>query len=316
MKGLYDNSKQFLTGKIDEEVLNTKNAVTIGLAKQNLLGDPEVAKITAVSQLFGPSTLALQGEITNSVVRILGKNSDPRPETKPHDVLPDTPDGKRDNKVALAVVKANMGGLNAVEPDKKEATTQDINAQVTNILRSIDVHSVSVNNPSEYNDVTDFLASPEFGKFTTQGGGIYEAAAANANTILQSQYVDKVSPLIQQQYQQALIPQRSSNVYQAATGPVNDTGATSAVSATAAIKPFFSGGGVVFRADPSASTSVKNKVNELNKTVSPIVNKLIRMDAHLGGDTNYKASYDRNFQTIFGFDQKDLTPKESDTNAE
>ncbi|MNF24056.1 hypothetical protein D3C84_46440 [compost metagenome] len=316
MKGLYDNSKQFLTGKIDEEVLNTKNAVTIGLAKQNLLGDPEVAKITAVSQLFGPSTLALQGEITNSVVRILGKNSDPRPETKPHDVLPDTPDGKRDNKVALAVVKANMGGLNAVEPDKKEATTQDINAQVTNILRSIDVHSVSVNNPSEYNDVTDFLASPEFGKFTTQGGGIYEAAAANANTILQSQYVDKVSPLIQQQYQQALIPQRSSNVYQAATGPVNDTGTTSAVSATAAIKPFFSGGGVVFRADPSASTSVKNKVNELNKTVSPIVNKLIRMDAHLGGDTNYKASYDRNFQTIFGFDQKDLTPKESDTNAE
>jgi hypothetical protein len=316
MKGLYENSKQFLTGEIDEKVLNTKLAVTLGQSKLNIAGDPDTAKVLALTQLLGPAAISLQGEITGTVAKILGKNADPRPEIKPHDVLPDTPEQKRDNKTYLSTIKANLAGLNAVEPAKQAATVDEINTNITNILKSIDIHSVSVSNPAEYNDVTDFLASPEYGRFTTKGGGFYEAAAANANTILQSQYVDKVSPLIQQQYQQALIPQRSSNVYQAATGPVDDTGVTSAVSATAAVKPFFSGGGVVFRADPSASTSVKNKVNELNKTVAPIVNKLIRMDAHLNGDTNYKSSYDRNFQTIFGFDQKDLTPKASDTNAE
>ncbi|MNS33467.1 hypothetical protein D3C86_1339880 [compost metagenome] len=91
---------------------------------------------------------------------------------------------------------------------------------------------------------------------------------------------------------------------------------TPGAPATAVIKPYFSGGGVLFRADPTASTAVKNKVNDLNKSVAPIVNKLIRMDAHLGGDTNYKSSYDRNFKTIFGFDQKDLEPKATNDNAE
>lgn len=316
LKGLYENSKQFLTGEIDQKVLDTQNAVTLGKVKQNLLGDPEVAKITAISQLFGPSTLALQGEITNNVVRVLGKNSDPSPDTKPHDVLPDTPEAKRENKVALSVVQANMRDIDSVQPGVKAQTVEQLNAQVTNVLRSIDVHSVTVSNPAEYNDVTDFLASPEFGKFTTKGGGVYEAAAQNASTILQSQYIDKVAPLIQQQYQSALIPVRNSSVYAPGPGPTSDA-PTSATPATSAIKPFFSGGGVVFRADPSASTATKNKVNELNKSVSPIVNKLIRMQAHLAGNTNYKASYDASFQTLFGFDQKELTPKATtDANAE
>lgn len=313
MKGLYDNSKQFLTGKIDEEVLNTKNNVTLGLTKQNLLGDPEVAKITAVSQLFGPATLALQGEITNSVVKILGKNADPRPETKPHDVLPDTPEAKRDNGTYLSTVKANMSGLDAVEPDKQSATVEELNANVTNILKSIDVHSLSVGNPQEYNQVTDFLASPEYGKFTVKGGGVYEAAASNAKTILESQYVDKVAPLIQQEYKAAQVDKVS--LAQSLAAGRNGRVPIETQSASNVIKPYFSGGGVVFRADANASTVVKNKVNDLNKGVAPIVNKLVRMDAHLGGDTNYKASYDRNFQVIFGFDQKDLQPK-ADTNAD
>lgn len=314
MKGLYENSKQFLTGEIDEKALNTKNAVTLGLSKQNLLGDPEVAKVAAVSQLFGPATLALQGEITNSVVKILGKNADPRPETKPHDVLPDTPEAKRENGTYLATVKANMSGLDGVQGEKKAATVEELNANVTNILKSIDVHSLSVSNPAEYNQVTDFLASPEYGKFTVQGGGIHEAAASNATTILQSEYVDKVAPLIKQQYEAAQVDKVSLAQSLSAgrgSGVVPTTQAANAV-----IKPFFSGGGVVFRADPGASTVVRNKANDLNKTVAPIVNKLVRMDAHLGGDTNYKASYDRNFQTIFGFDQKDLTPKADTTNAD
>lgn len=313
MKGLYENSKQFLTGEIDEKVLNTKNAVTLGLTKQNLLGDPEVAKIAAVSNLFGPATLALQGEITNTVVKILGKNADPSPDTKPHDVLPDTPEAKRDNSTYLSTVKANMNGLDGVSADKQAATVEELNANVTNILKSIDVHSLSVSNPAEYNQVTDFLASPEYGRFTTKGGGIHEAAAANANIVLQSQYVDKVAPLIQHQYQEAQVDKVS--LAQSLAAGRNGRVPIETQSAANVIKPFFSGGGVVFRADPGASTVVKNKVNDLNKTVAPIVNKLIRMDAHLNGDTNYKSSYDRNFQTIFGFDQKDLTPKASEENA-
>jgi hypothetical protein len=315
MKGLYENSRQFLNGEIDEKVLNTQVNTLLAKSKLNILGDPDVARITATSQLLGPSVNALLPEINHQVVRIFDKNADPSPDTKPHDVAPTGKAEKQDNAAYLGGIKANMGGIDSVQPANKQATIDELTANATNILRSIDVHSLSVNNPAGYNQVTDFLASSEYGQFTVKNGGIYKAEAENAKTILESQYVDKVAPLIQQQYQQALVPTRTSNVYQAATGTVNDQNPSSAVSATSVIKPFFSGGGVVFRADPSATSVVKNKVNDLNKNVAPIVNKLIRMDAHLGGDTNYKASYDRNFQVIFGFDQKDLQPQAGDNPA-
>lgn len=314
MKGLYENSKQFLTGEIDQKVLETQNAVTLAKSKQNLYGDPDIVKLTSLTQMLGPSTLALQGEITDTVIKVLGKNADPSPDTKPHDVLPDRPEDKRTNATYLSTVKATMSGLDAVPADKQAATVEELNANVTNILKSIDVHSLSVNNPSEYNQVTDFLASPEYGRFAVKGGGIHEAAAANANTILQSQYVDKVSPLIRQEYELAQVDKVS--LAQSLSAGRNGRVPIETQSAAAVIKPYFSGGGVVFRADPGASTVVRNKVNELNKTVAPIVNKLVRMDAHLNGDTNYKSSYDRNFQAIFGFDQKDLTPKADATNAD
>lgn len=307
LKGLYDNSKQFLTGEIDEKVLNTRNAVTLGTVKQNLLGDPDVARVTAVSQLFGPSTLALQGEVTNSVVRILDRNSNP--DTKPHDVLPDTPQAKQENGTYLSMIKANIKGLDDHVGQDKPKTVEEINSNLTNILKSIDVHSLSVNNPSEYNQVTDFLASPEYGSYTSKGGSINRPAADNARTILQSEYVDKVSPLVQKAYQDALTPQRNSSVYKPATGAVDDINPSSATKSTALIKPYFSGGGVVFRAEPGANQAARSQANDLNAKVSPVVNKLIRMDAHLGGDTDYKTSYDRNFKTIFGFDQKDLDAK-------
>ncbi|MNL60002.1 hypothetical protein D3C87_1837770 [compost metagenome] len=122
-----------------------------------------------------------------------------------------------------------------------------------------------------------------------------------------------MSPVIQKEYQEAMVGTVSAASMARGLTPSN---ITPGAPATAVIKPYFSGGGVLFRADPTASTAVKNKVNDLNKSVAPIVNKLIRMDAHLGGDTNYKSSYDRNFKTIFGFDQKDLEPKATNDNAE
>lgn len=304
MRMRYENSLKFLNGEVDKQILSNENDRTVALQTKNMLGDPKVARVVATSRLLGNANLALIPGVNEAVMSILDKNTNP--ETKPADVLPDTPDEKADVGNYLGVLKSSMSNYDAGSVQgPKEETQAQLNANVSNVLRGIDVHSVAVNNPAEYNQVVDFLASPEFGKFTSKGGGVYQDAAQNASAILQTQYIDQVIPLLKKEYESTYIPSRSSSTYQAATGPVNDTQPSSAKATTSQIKPFFSGGGVVFRAEgPDAnSPQVRNKVKDLNAKVGSVMNKLLRMDAHLSGNTNYKASYDKYSEAIFGVKQ-------------
>ena len=304
MRMRYENSLKFLNGDIDKQILGNENERTLALQTKQLLGDPKVAKVVATSRLFGNANLAIIPGVNEAVMGILDKNTDV--STKPADILPDTQSEKADVGNYLGLVKSSISGFNGGDygVDKnKDATQEQLNANVTNILKGIDIHSVAVNNPAEYNQVVDFLASPDFGKFTSQGGGIYQDAAQNASTILQTQYVDQVLPLLKTEWESTYIPKRSSSTYQAA--PAGSTGSaqpSSATATSAVIKPVFTGGGVVFRAEgPEAnSTITRNKVKDLNTKVGSVLNKLIRMDAHLSGNTDYKAAYERYAPSIFG----------------
>lgn len=304
MRMRYENSLKFLNGDIDKQILGNENERTLALQTKQLLGDPKVAKVVATSRLFGNANLAIIPGVNEAVMGILDKNTDI--STKPADILPDTKDEKADVGNYLGLVKSSISGFNGGDygVDKnKDATQEQLNANVTNILKGIDIHSVAVNNPAEYNQVVDFLASPDFGKFTSQGGGIYQDAAQNASTILQTQYVDQVLPLLKTEWETTYIPKRSSSTYQAApAGSAGSTQPSSATATSAVIKPVFTGGGVVFRAEgPEAnSTITRNKVKDLNTKVGSVLNKLIRMDAHLSGNTDYKAAYERYAPSIFG----------------
>jgi hypothetical protein len=299
MTNLYNTRKQYLTGEIDQKTLDVQNSVNLGKSKLNITGDPEMSKVLALSSLVGPNALALIPEMNTKVASYLSKNADPTPTTKPADILPDTPEEKQTTGTYLNLLKSNMGSLDSKSGDDKVRTTNELNANITNVLKSIDVHSLTVNDPSQYNQVTDLLASPEYGKFVSQGGGIHQAAAANANTILQSEYIDKVIPVLKSAFEKAQVDTSS---LARGLGGIEGSAMIPATNVDAAkvIQPVFSGGGVMFRADPSADTTIKNKAKDLNNTVAPIVNKLLRMDAHLNGDTDYKAAYDRNAEAIFG----------------
>jgi hypothetical protein len=311
MQMRYQNSVKYLSGELSEELLERENTRAIALQSKNILGNDRVAQVVATSRLLGNANLALIPGINEAVTSILGKNTDTA--TKPADMMPDSKEEKQDVKVYLDTVKSSVssfnGGFYGVDKNK-DATQEQINANMTNILKGIDVHSVSVNDPSQYNEVTDFLASSDFGKYTSSGGGIYQAAATNASTILQSQYVDQVLPLLKTEWETTYVPKRSSNVYQAASaGDAGSTRPTSVDDTSSVIKPVFTGGGVVFRAEgPNAnSTITRNKVKDLNAKVGTVLNKLIRMDAHLSGNTDYKAAYERYAPSIFG----EETPKEA-----
>lgn len=303
MRMRYENSVKFLNGEIDKQILGNENDRTVALQMKNALGDPKVAQVVATSRLLGNANLALIPGVNQAVMSIIDKNTNP--ETKPADVLPDTPDEKADVGNYLGVLKSSMsnyGGGNV--GGNKEETQAQLNANVSNVLRGIDVHSVAVNNPAEYNQVVDFLASPEFGKFTSSGGGVYQDAAQSASQVLQSQYIDQVLPLLKKEYETTALGSVSSITSARGLSPSRSV---PGVPTSSVIKPFFSGGGVVFRAEgPTANDpQVRNKVKDLNAKVGSVMNKLLRMDAHLSGNTDYKAAYERYAPSIFGEEPAD-----------
>lgn len=298
MEMRYQNTVKFLNGEIDSKVLDTQNQISTGLQKANLLGDPATARVVATSNLFGNSVAAAQA-VNGEVARILSKNSDPN--GKNADPMPDNAEDKAHMSTYLGLLKDNMSAVNTGKVNNADATKQELNTNLSNILKGIDVHSVSTENPTEYNQITDFIASPEFGKYSSQGGGINASAAQNAATILQSQYIDQVVPLLKQQYEQAMVGGMTGATAARSLSPSSN--AKEGDPAAKIIKPDFSGGGVVFRSDRRDSAT-RNKVNDLNKRVAPVINKLIRMDAHLNGTTDYKAGYTKYYDLIFGAKQE------------
>jgi hypothetical protein len=66
------------------------------------------------------------------------------------------------------------------------------------------------------------------------------------------------------------------------------------------IKPVFTGSGITFMPRDGSDAKTKMKAQELNKKVAPVVNRFIRMGAHLQGNQNYKQVYESQYAAIFG----------------
>lgn len=293
MKTRYENMRKFLTGEMSAQVLENQNEITLGLQKSMLLGDPEVAKVVATSNLLPNASTSLLPALDKAVVGIMTKNSNP--EGKNADLMPDDDNGKKQVETYLNILKDNMRGATSGTLVNKGVAEAEIDTNLTNVLKSVDAYSMTVEKPAEYNQIVDFLASPEFGKYTTVRGGIPADAAHNAKQVLQQQYEQQVLPLLRDRYEEVKVGGTGVN-----PGPRG--GGAQFESAASIIKPLFTGAGVSFVVNPefSKNTRAKLEAQSLNREVAPILNKLIRMSAHLGGTQDYKAVYEQNYAEIFG----------------
>jgi hypothetical protein len=75
--------------------------------------------------------------------------------------------------------------------------------------------------------------------------------------------------------------------------------------ASANIKPVFTGAGITFMAVDGSDNATKSKAKDLNAKVAPVMNRLIRMGAHLDGNQNYREVYNNQYAAVFGVDQAD-----------
>lgn len=310
MKFAYEQAVKYASGEITKEVLNNRLETTQALAKLNLLSDPEISNAVATNNLLrnmSPSSLSYFDKTT---IKMLKKNSG---EGKPADLTSDDDEEKRSGAVYLNAIKNSMKtSASKVIAGDEVVFNDEVKKNVNQILTSVEAYDDSVNNPTEYNEIVDFIASPEMGAYlNSTNGELNPEAAAGAKEVLQQQYSDVVLPLVKKEFEDAtaIVGFTSGK----GIGEFN-TPETEAVSSI--IEPVFQGSGVVFRIKPgipepdiAGGTNARVTVRQLNKEVAPALNRLVRMSAHLSGNTDYRAAYENLYASTFETIDKKVASK-------
>jgi hypothetical protein len=221
----------------------------------------------------------------SAVLRILDANSDAKKRAA--NPFPTNPEEEEAVKDYYGILKNNLN-QSAVGGITNEATKKEITTNVGQVIKSVSAYSASVEKPEEFNKVVELFASPEFGAHAKSIGGIPEAAAAR--NVVGQQYEKVVLPLIQKEYQDAVLR----------TGITGTKGFTpkGELQVDEVIAPQFNGAGIFFVSSSNEAVA-QAQANTLNREVAPLLNRLTRMSAHFAGHTNYKQQYEEHYASLF-----------------
>lgn len=291
MRNLYELRRGYLTGETTRDVLDSR--VDMELARQGavIASDPENAPILATSRLVGEGSPGLVAALNSVAQRALTANS--KPGGRSTDIT--DPESSEDLPAYFRIInngldKANRGSLN------DEQSTEEINNNLNHILDSVGQHGSAVESPTELSLAVDLLSSQSYGEYVEKNGGaIDRTRARQARIILQEQYDNVVRPLIAEEWRNA------SQLTMAVPDPTRPETAGQTEPVSGSIRPFFSGGTLEFiSTSDRADRQTQRKIQELNKKVAPVVERLVRMGAHLEQHRDYQRIYEANYAELFG----------------
>lgn len=311
IQSLKDTFVQYANGTINKTVYENSVDAALAKTKLNILSDPKSKQLVATSQLFG-NALPIIDQMSSDVLKILNQGQNGPVQTTSNDKSQ-----QKDIGVALDTIKSNIKAMSSGQVvGDKELQSKEVDTQVGNILSGINAYSSATKNPSEYNQVVSFLASPEFGKYMVESGGLQSDVASNARDILRQQYEQEVLPLVKREYMDAQSMTGIRSVGSGMTATVENVFTPN----NQLIEPKFSGSGITFVAKEGAKRGgaaegfdVNASVRRLNKEVAPVVNRLIRMSSHLSGDTNYRKMWEDNYMQLFMPQEQAATDKPSES---
>lgn len=295
MTNMLDNYKRYISGTIELKDLETRNAQAIAIQADQILGDPKRAQLAAINQIYNNAAPVIFQQMSGEVARILDGNSNQ--QGKPADILPDTPEGQRDTKVYFNMLKDAMGKADGV--DDPETYRQQLGNNIGKIFKGLEVYGPASSDSASYNNVVDFIADPAFGKYVGKNGLPDEQAAFKAGQVLEFEYVNKALPLVEAEWRKVMTGGR-----QVVDPGLGSMGGFPRIldqkPAAKLIEPKFIGSGITFVAKGgSANYLTQRTVKDLNEKVAPVMNRLIRMTAHLDGGTDYRGTYEARFASVF-----------------
>lgn len=308
-KTVLDDSLRVASGELDKTVYNNRVEKQIAIQKTFMIsGDPELVRLAALDQLLPNSNLATIPAVSRKAGEILSDNS--TDEGEPANLV--GKNQKAEKEQYSKVISENLRTLNS--GDYTPEAKKQLDTNIKNILKGFSAYGASANSPEGLNTVVNLLASPEFGTYAVANGGVIAEVAPEAREVFQQQYEGPAKEAIKSEYEGRKLQ---------ITPGVFGLGAEWA-SFDTLIKPEFSGGGVRFvPVSPEVTrgmgylnrTKFEEEVRRINKDVAPVINKLVRVGAHLQGTTDYKQVYETQIASVFGSpeypDLQPLTPQQT-----
>lgn len=317
-KMLAQNAIDQISGKTLNTVATNEVANIQALHESQLLtSDPEVAKLAAVSNVFktglGPLAQQIQQVAGNILVKAMGNTPENGgdPSVAPPNVVGDgTVQTSQGIKQALDITKRAM----AAEPTANNSQlTDEVKNHVDQIFRGFTAYGPTATSPTQLNEAVKYFASPEFGAYVkAHPDAVVGENARKAEDVYRRAYKEQVLPLIQREFIDSDVGAATVVGYKPAPNdgsPLNaEMGSSGPVVEQNAhlFQPVFNGTNVSFRlrvvddsGKPISMTHpewannpmVQSKLNYLNKQVAPVMNTLIRAEAHLAGGSQYKQAY-------------------------
>jgi hypothetical protein len=304
-----DTQAQVLSGKMSQELAQTHLEKLNIQAQLPIMSDPKMAQIMSVSKLMGAGfNTQLLAETGPTVINFINRTLKGLPAANP---TSSDPEDAAQTKTFMGLVKdatKNLGAQNPLITDPTE-TFKEVRDHANQVLHGIADFSSSQKQPSQLNNAVDFLSSPEFLALQKMGAKFDAEAVEGATNAVTTNYNDKLIPAVRDEWRQAQTtvgaPQSVKQIGRV-TIPVENQKPT-----TDALQYIWTGTSIQFKPAPGYETnpSVLAKARELQKKLAPLINKSVRMSAHLSGSDNYTKYFQQNEEAFFGAPEttKDVT---------
>lgn len=296
--------QQVWTGALDKTVADTKLHNVQTIEQQRLIdSSPQVLRLTAISNLVPPAAQFLQIPIGKSLTELFTKNGqlpdvNGNVSTQPGNPTHHTDDEKKDVDQYGKMLNGVLATINS-GAEKDPAVMQEVHNNVQGVLKGLTVYGPTANDATALNGVVGLIANPAFGKFAQSNQGTLDAdSQEKAQQVFRNYYQSQVIPLVQDQFLNNKVsignkPGDPNTIAGMQGRDVPDERETDAV-----IHTEFIGSSMRFVPNNMANSAVVDKAKDLNNRVAPVINTMIRADAHLHGSTDYKQYYDANMSFI------------------
>lgn len=322
-KSLIELNKKRLSGELDAESYEKQTKVVLErskfMAAQSINGDQEAMMWVGASEVFKSAAAAgaFSENINNVVASAITKaKTNAKAATdgtsKPANLF--VADGdeveKKSVKNYLDVVKISVKDYNNPRSiADKEKLQAEIDAQINSVLTGIQKHSSSIDSASEMQPIIDFFADSDVMMFM-KGKGIGAYGAEQVKPIIQQTYEQQVVPAIQS----ALEVEYAKNVIGTNT-PLGE--ATIKVSDIAT--PTFQNGVFMYEhvSGMDATAQERAAIEALNNSDAvKVANKLISAEASLSGSADKQKAWDDVYKYILAPEQGDMGDEGTDVVVE
>lgn len=312
-----------LTGKTTTDVANQTVQEQTALKQQMLANtSPDFLTLAAASKMLPASVQSLLVPIGNQAVSMLKQNNvldtNGNPvNNKPANVTNGSGTSDQDlntyfQMLKNAAIKANAGTLGS-------QANQELSGHMAQVMKGVVSYASTTTNPTELNSVMQALADPVNGKYIANkdNGVLSQVDPAQVNGALELYYKSQVAPLIRDEFRNSEIPIGMRPIDNTANVSMSNYGgnyiqATEADQrpASSEIHMVFNGSGVSFVPVANGNLqAVQDKVKQLNQEVAPVINTMVRADAHINGTQDYKKAFIALNNNYFGLGNSDADNK-------